>query len=385
MADAHAAAHDAPPELRHHFVDMEAQKEASTLGMWIFLVTEVLFFGGMFLAYVIYRAAYTRAFEGASNMLDLKLGAFNTVVLILSSLTMALAVWAGQQGRKNLIILFLFATILLGGVFLGVKAIEYKQKFVHHEVPGPHFVVPIDEETHKPLPRQSEMFFSLYFCMTGLHALHMIIGIGLLLWLIRRARRGDFTARYNTPVDMVGLYWHFVDIVWIFSSRCSTCSGGTRCEPQRNAHRIARRLLCRLRSADGLTALTLWAAYQHLGIWNTPVALAIATTKAALVALIFMHLRYSPRLTPLRRRIERRLARDPDRRHPLGLPDAGLASDLRSLGPEAGRGARRHRGQQHRHAGSAPSRRGPAARNSLRERGFRGRPRSPCPRPEWCR
>jgi cytochrome c oxidase subunit 3 len=189
---------------------MEAQKEASALGMWIFLVTEVLFFGGMFTAYVVYRAQYTRAFEGASNLLDLKLGAFNTVVLILSSLTMALAVRAGQQGKKNLIVLFLTATILLGGTFLGVKVIEYQQKFAHYEVPGPHFIVP------EGLPRQSEMFFSLYFCMTGLHALHMVIGIGLLLWLILRARRGEFTARYNTPVDMVGLYWHFVDIVWIF-------------------------------------------------------------------------------------------------------------------------------------------------------------------------
>ncbi len=213
MAD---AAHAAAPELRHHFVDMEAQKEASSLGMWIFLVTEVLFFGGMFTAYVIYRATYTHAFEGASNLLDLRLGAFNTVVLILSSLTMALAVWAGQQGRQKLIVLFLLLTMLLGSTFLGVKVVEYRQKFVHHEVPGPHFVVPEDLATGKPLPRQSEMFFSLYFCMTGLHALHMIIGIGLLLWLVARARRGDFSPRYNTPVDMVGLYWHFVDIVWIF-------------------------------------------------------------------------------------------------------------------------------------------------------------------------
>ena len=210
MADAHVLPADSSPELQHHFVDMEAQREASTLGMWIFLVTEVLFFGGMFTAYVIYRGQYTRAFEGASNLLDLKLGAFNTVVLILSSLTMALAVWAGQQGRKNLIITFLLLTMLLGGVFLGVKAIEYTQKFQHHEVPGPHFIVP------EGLPKQCEMFFSLYFCMTGLHALHMVIGIGLLLWLILRARRGEFTAKYNTPVDMVGLYWHFVDIVWIY-------------------------------------------------------------------------------------------------------------------------------------------------------------------------
>jgi cytochrome c oxidase subunit III len=216
LADAHAAAHDSPPELRHHFVDMEAQKEASSLGMWIFLVTEVLFFGGMFLAYVIYRETYRAAFEGASNLLDLKLGATNTVALIVSSLTMALAVWASQQGRKNLITIFLLLTMVLGTAFLGIKYLEYKQKFEHHEVPGPHFVVPLNEETHQPLPRQSEMFFSLYFCMTGLHAAHMIIGLGLLTWLLVKTRKNEFTVRYNTPVDMVGLYWHFVDIIWIF-------------------------------------------------------------------------------------------------------------------------------------------------------------------------
>ncbi len=211
MSDARAAAaHSGPPELRHHFVDMGAQKEASALGMWIFLVTEVLFFGGMFTAYVVYRSIYRHAFEGASNLLDLRLGAFNTAVLILSSLTMVLAVWAASQGRRKLIILFLLATMLLGATFLGVKVVEYKQKFDHHEVPGAHFVVP------EGLPPQTEIFFSLYFCMTGLHALHMIIGLGLLAWLAARARRGDFRPRYYTPVDMVGLYWHFVDIVWIF-------------------------------------------------------------------------------------------------------------------------------------------------------------------------
>ncbi|HTR01752.1 MAG TPA: cytochrome c oxidase subunit 3 family protein [Thermoanaerobaculia bacterium] len=215
MADAHAAA-GSPPELRHHFTDLAAQREASSLGMWIFLVTEVLFFGGMFLAYAIYRETHRAAFEGASNLLDLKLGATNTVVLIVSSLTMALAVWASQQGRKNLITIFLLLTMALGTVFLGIKYLEYKQKFEHHEVPGPHFVVPLNEETHQPLPRQSEMFFSLYFCMTGLHAAHMIIGLGLLTWLLIKTRRNEFSVRYNTPVDMVGLYWHFVDVVWIF-------------------------------------------------------------------------------------------------------------------------------------------------------------------------
>ena len=211
MADAaHAVAAGAPPELQHHFTDLEHQQEASTLGMWIFLVTEVLFFGGMFTAYVVYRSTYRAAFEGASNLLDIRLGTINTAVLLLSSLTMALAVRAAAQGKKKLIVFFLSSTILLGAVFLGIKVVEYSQKFAHHEVPGPHFVVP------EGLPRQAEMFFSLYFCMTGLHALHMIIGVGLLSWLIARARRGDFSVRYSTPVDLVGLYWHFVDIIWIF-------------------------------------------------------------------------------------------------------------------------------------------------------------------------
>ena len=212
---AHAGAHAEPPELRHHFVDLPQQREAASLGMWVFLVTEVLFFGGMFLAYVIYRSMYRRAFEMASNQLDIKLGAFNTAVLIMSSLTMALAVWASAVGKRKLIVFFLLLTMVLGATFLGVKVVEYKDKFEHHEVPGANFH-PVDERTHQPLPRQSEMFFSLYFCMTGLHALHMIIGLGLLGWLVLRARRGDFTPRYNTPVDMVGLYWHFVDIIWIF-------------------------------------------------------------------------------------------------------------------------------------------------------------------------
>ena len=211
MADAHAAAAAGhAPELQHHFASLEAQKEASSLGMWVFLATEVLFFGGMFAAYVVYRANNRLAFEKASNLLDIRLGTLNTAVLILSSLTMALAVWAASRGAKKRILLFLAATMLLGGVFLAVKFVEYRDKFEHHEVPGPHFVVP------HGAPRQAEIFFSLYFCMTGLHALHMIIGLGLLAWLAAKARAGAFTERYSTPVEMVGLYWHFVDVIWIF-------------------------------------------------------------------------------------------------------------------------------------------------------------------------
>jgi cytochrome c oxidase subunit 3 len=210
VAEAAHTAHAEPPQLQHHFVNMGVQREASALGMWVFLVTEVLFFGGLFTAYVVYRSAYRHDFEGASNLLDIKLGAFNTAVLLMSSLTMALAVWASSLGKKKLIVLFLAATMALGTVFLVVKFFEYKQKFEHHEVPGAHYVVP------EGLGKPSEMFFSLYFCMTGLHALHMIIGLGLLAWLVLKARRGVFTAEYNTPVDLIGLYWHFVDIVWIF-------------------------------------------------------------------------------------------------------------------------------------------------------------------------
>jgi cytochrome c oxidase subunit 3 len=158
----------------------------------------------------VYRAAFRHDFEGASNLLDIRLGAVNTAVLLMSSLTMALAVWASSFGRKKLTILFLVLTMTLGTIFLGVKFFEYKHKFENHEVPGAHYVVP------EGLGKPSELFFSLYFCMTGLHALHMIIGLGLLTWLVLKARRGEFTPQYNTPVDLVGLYWHFVDIVWIY-------------------------------------------------------------------------------------------------------------------------------------------------------------------------
>jgi len=210
VAETVSTAHAEPPQFQHHFVDMSTQREATSLGMWVFLVTEVLFFGGMFTAYTVYRAAFRHDFEGASNLLDIRLGAVNTAVLLMSSLTMALAVWASSFGRKKLTILFLVLTMTLGTIFLGVKFFEYKHKFENHEVPGAHYVVP------EGLGKPSELFFSLYFCMTGLHALHMIIGLGLLTWLVLKARRGEFTPQYNTPVDLVGLYWHFVDIVWIY-------------------------------------------------------------------------------------------------------------------------------------------------------------------------
>jgi cytochrome c oxidase subunit 3 len=194
----------------HQFDDFAQQHEASWNGMWVFLGTEIMFFGGMFAGYTMYRYLYPQAFASASNHLDIVLGTINTAVLICSSFTMALAVRNAQLGARKPIMIFLLLTILLGTVFLGIKFTEYYQKWVEHLIPGYDF-------SYTPsLARPAAIFFSFYFALTGVHALHMIIGIGLLTWLIVKAWRGRFSREYNTPVELVGLYWHFVDIIWIF-------------------------------------------------------------------------------------------------------------------------------------------------------------------------
>jgi cytochrome c oxidase subunit 3 len=198
------------PYVAHHFDDADQQHDASALGMWLFLVTEIMFFGGLFLAYVVYRTAYPAAFHGASHELDIGLGAFNTVVLLTSSLTMALSVHAAQVSRRGMLIVCLLLTIALGMTFLGVKAYEYWHKWHEHLIPGPHFAY------HGPDPTNAQLFFSLYFAMTGLHALHMIIGVALLGVITVRGAQGMFNRFYYTPVELSGLYWHFVDLVWIF-------------------------------------------------------------------------------------------------------------------------------------------------------------------------
>jgi cytochrome c oxidase subunit 3 len=198
------------PALAHQFDDLAQQHEAASLGMWVFLLTEILFFGGLFLAYLLYRLWFPEAFRVASSHLEIGWGAANTVILIVSSLTMALAVHAAQTGKQQATVWFIALTILLGAAFLGIKAVEYASKFEHHLIPGPHFVIEGAEPTH------AQIFFSLYFVMTGLHALHMIIGIGIMTVLAVMAARGRFTAAYSNPVEIGGLYWHFVDIVWIF-------------------------------------------------------------------------------------------------------------------------------------------------------------------------
>jgi cytochrome c oxidase subunit III len=201
--------------LRVQFDNAGQQKEASTLGMWVFLITEIMFFGGMFAAYTVYRSWYPVVFAVASSSLNATIGATNTCVLLLSSFTMVMAVRAGQLGRQKGIIVFLILTLIFGGAFLGIKAIEWNEKFEEHHIPG-QAAFHLEGLRASEDQGHAQLFFSLYFAMTGLHALHMVIGVGILLGLILAARKGRYTADYYTPVDVAGLYWHFVDIIWIF-------------------------------------------------------------------------------------------------------------------------------------------------------------------------
>jgi cytochrome c oxidase subunit 3 len=225
LPEAIATTHEAGGHraLQHHFENMEQQREAGTLGMWVFLVTEIMFFGALFLAYTLYRYKYPEAFAAASNHLDLRLGAINTVVLIFSSFTMAMAVYSTQIGKRRNSIICLLLTIVLGLTFLGIKAVEYHEKYRDSLIPGQLIpgrpFNPDLHELHLPpgVPVGNvEMFYWIYFAMTGLHALHMIIGIGLLTVLTIMAWRGRFSPEYYAPVEISGLYWHFVDIIWIF-------------------------------------------------------------------------------------------------------------------------------------------------------------------------
>ncbi len=222
MAESIAAEHEVHhPALQHHFENMEQQREASTLGMWVFLVTEIMFFGGMFFSYTLYRWLYPEAFASASNHLSLPLGAINTGVLIFSSFTMALAVYSAQTGKQRAQVICLTLTLLLGLTFLGIKAVEYKEKYDTNLIPG-HLIPsrPFNPDAVHLLPgarkENVEIFFWIYFAMTGMHAVHMIIGVGVLSVILFFATRGRYGPEYHNPVEISGLYWHFVDIIWIF-------------------------------------------------------------------------------------------------------------------------------------------------------------------------
>lgn len=194
----------------HHFESAEHEFEASKQGMWVFLVTEVLMFGGLFVGYIIFRAMYPEMYHEAAKMLDWRLGGLNTLVLITSSLTMALAVTASQKGERAKTSKYLWWTFVLAGCFMVVKYFEYSHKIHAGLLPGGLFTN--TEVTHPKAP----LFFSLYFMMTGLHGFHVLIGMAVIAWLIIRNGRGEFSPAFYTPVELVGFYWHFVDLVWIY-------------------------------------------------------------------------------------------------------------------------------------------------------------------------
>ncbi len=202
------------PALQTPYRDLDQQRETATLGMFVFLLTELMMFGGLFCAYLVYRTLYFPSFLEASRHMDLTIGAVNTAVLICSSLTMALGVQAAQKGRSKTVVFYMAITLLFGCAFLGLKAVEYYHHWHAHEVPGFGF------EFVSSVPGvdvgKVQLFFALYFIMTGLHALHMLIGIGLVTWITISAHKGRYTEAYHNPVENVGLYWHFVDLVWIY-------------------------------------------------------------------------------------------------------------------------------------------------------------------------
>lgn len=205
---AHAEGH--PAHLQHHFVSSEQQFDAAKMGMWLFLVTEILLFSGMFVAYTVYRVWYPEVFVESSTLLNPWLGGLNTLVLLASSFTVALSIHFIQKGNQRAMILNLSLTMAAAVIFLVVKYFEYTHKFHLGIFPGSHYSY---TEVAGPYVPQ---FFSIYFIMTGIHGLHVLIGIGLFIWLVLRATRGHFTSAYYTPVELTGLYWHIVDIIWIF-------------------------------------------------------------------------------------------------------------------------------------------------------------------------
>jgi cytochrome c oxidase subunit III len=202
--------HEHDPFLQHHFTEMGQQAEASKIGMWLFLVTEILLFGGLFVGYAIMHMRHPEAFREAHHHLDRVMGAINTVVLLVSSFTMVLAVWAASMSKRKLLIWMLVLTLICAGAFLVVKYFEYSHKFHDGLLPGKFY-----SHQGDTVPGQF-LFFSFYFMMTGLHGLHVVIGMIAIGWILVRAIKGHFSASYYGPVDLVGLYWHLVDMIWIY-------------------------------------------------------------------------------------------------------------------------------------------------------------------------
>jgi len=233
------AGHEHPPFLAHHYDSYQQQFESCKLGMWLFLLTEILLFSGLFCAYAVYRANHPEIFEVGAKFLNTYLGAVNTCVLLLSSLTMAWGVRCAQLGKRRGVIVCLSLTLLCGCGFMGIKYVEYRHKWhdgllwasqfdpskhAQHELEGSHRPDgggPEAENGESETPpaeiaRRIGVFFSIYFTMTGLHALHVLAGMGAIVWVLVRAVKGHFNSQYFGPVDYVGLYWHLVDLIWIY-------------------------------------------------------------------------------------------------------------------------------------------------------------------------
>lgn len=203
------------PKAQAHFVSMDQQFDASKMGMWLFLITEILLFSGMFVAYTVYRVWHPEVFQAVSGALDWRLGGLNTLVLLGSSFTVALAIHQIQKNNRKGLILNLVLTIIFAGVFMFIKYLEYTGKFAHGVFPGAHYAPHGEHYGAYDIPYAAQ-FFSIYFVMTGIHGIHVLIGMAVFAVLIVRALRGAFDSEYYTPVELTGLYWHLVDIIWIF-------------------------------------------------------------------------------------------------------------------------------------------------------------------------
>ena len=213
---------DHPPHLAHHFDNSAQQEGAAKLGMWVFLATEILMFSGLFLAYFVLRSNFPDMVLEAHEKLDKVMGSINTVVLITSSLTMALGVRAAQTNQRKLGQIYLFITLVCAGIFMVIKYLEYSAKIEHGTLPGSLYhehIYDLAAGVQGTLDRWwggSQLFYGIYFVMTGLHGLHVLIGMGLIAWIMYKNGKGQFSSQYYTPVENVGLYWHLVDLIWIF-------------------------------------------------------------------------------------------------------------------------------------------------------------------------
>lgn len=213
---AHGHEHHGPAWLAHHFEEPKQQFEAAKLGMWLFLAQEVLFFSGLFVAYLVFRMWYPEAWSVGSHELNRYMGLGNTLVLLFSSLTAVLAVRSAQLGERSKVNLYIIITILCACVFMVVKYFEYHHKFEAGLLPGQYFAPVAGHTVASAFPAGTQFFFSVYFMATGVHGLHVVIGIGVLLWILKRNMAGEFSKDFWTPVDLVALYWHLVDLIWIF-------------------------------------------------------------------------------------------------------------------------------------------------------------------------